>query len=144
MIKLVAKPNKLMEQTRHTLNMLDAACFPEDELYPKDGCYWWIFFNVHGEPLAFAGLKPLTGFNKGMGFLCRAGVLPGARGKGLQRRLIKVRVSYARRLKLREVVTYTSPHNYKSAANLLRARFKFYKPIQPWGVDGALYFNMEL
>jgi GNAT superfamily N-acetyltransferase len=142
-VKLVAKPNKLMESTRHTLNVLDALCFPEDPLYPKDGCYWWIVFNERGSAIAFAGLKPLTGHNKGMAFLCRAGVGPEARGLGLQRRLIKTRVSYARRLKLTQVITYTSRENYKSAANLLRSGLKFYTPVQEWGVAGALYFNME-
>lgn len=143
-IRLVAKPNKLMESVRHTLNVLDAACFPEDSLYPKDGCYWWVVRDERGYAVAFAGLKPLTGHNKGMAFLCRAGVTVDMHGLGLQRRLIKIRVSYAKRLKLREVITYTSKDNFRSAANLLRSDFRFYKPIQEWGVSGALYFNMEL
>lgn len=143
-LKLAARPGQLSEAVRATLNALDAQIFTDCSPYPKDDCYWWIVSNGKQDPVAFAGLKPLNGLNKGMGFLCRAGVLPTARGNGLQRRLIKVRVSMARRIALKEVITYTSRENYRSAANLLRSGFRFYRPSQEWGVPHALYFHREL
>ena len=139
-IRLVATPDKLTDRIRTQLNELDAALFPEDAAYPKDGGYWWVAYMNH-QPVAFAGLKPLSNPNKGMGFLCRAGVLKVSSGYGLQRRLIQIRVRKAKKIGLTQVITYASRDNYRSAANLLRSGLRFYSPQNEWGVPGALYFH---
>lgn len=142
-IRLVATPEKLSNSVKAQLEQLDATLFPEDQAYPKDGCYWWIAYMDH-KPIAFAGLKPLPEPNRDIGFLCRAGVMAVASGYGLQRRLIKLRLCKARQLKLTEVITYTDKANHRSAANLLRCGLHFYTPRNEWGISGALYFHQFL
>lgn len=142
--RLIAKPGALTEEARHVLNELDAACFPEDSLYPKDDCYWWVISDEKG-PVAFAGLRPCkTRVNVGMAFLCRAGVRSRAAGQGLQRKLIKKRIAFAQKIGIREVITYTSPDNFGSATNLLRSGMRFYLPAEKWGVANAMYFHRVL
>lgn len=138
-VRLVAKPGDISASTRAALNALDGRLFPEDELYPKDGCYWWLALDGD-EPVGFAGLRPLVGHDKGTAFLCRAGVLPRAAGAGLQRRLIRVRLRHARAVGMRSVITYTSRYNFRSVVNLIRAGMRLYLPKYAWGVSGAWYF----
>ena|SRR5688572_12634371 len=139
-IKLVATPYRLSDNIRSKLEELDSILFEGEVPYPKDGCYWWIAYMNH-EPVAFAGLKVLKGCNKNVGFLCRAGVLKLASGKGLQRKLIAIRLNKAKKMKLSEVITYTHNANYKSAANLLRSGMRFYCPKNKWAGQQALYFH---
>jgi hypothetical protein len=58
--------------------------------------------------------------------------------------LIRVRIARARKIGLRQVITYTSNVNFRSAANLIRAGMQFYKPENPWALPGAFYFNLHL
>ena len=48
------------------------------------------------------------------------------RGRGLQRRLIRVRVRHARRIGLRRVYTYVSAPNIASMKSLVREGFEPY------------------
>lgn len=141
-IKLVATPGKLTEEVRHQLNEMDNACF--EGLYPKDGCYWWVAFGADGAPVGFAGLEVLTGDNKHVGFLCRAGVMPAGRGYGLQRRLIRTRIKAAGKLTLSRIVTYTHETNFVSCANLIRSGLHMYTSQSNYGGSDMLYFKTEL
>lgn len=118
-VRLVGKPGKIEEETRHELNSLDAECFPTDLLFKKDDCFWWITY-VNDKPVAFAGLRPQ---DDNVGFLCRAGVVGKFRGCQLQRRLIDARVRYAKRSGMKGVTTYVAQHNWNSMANLIRCGF---------------------
>lgn len=117
-VRLVGKPGKLDEETRHVLNALDATCFPQDPLYNKDNCFWWIVY-ANDVPMGFAGLFPNPSTTTA--FLCRAGVCQKASHKGIQRKLIDARIRYARRIGTELVETYTAIWNHKSIANLVRA-----------------------
>ncbi len=64
------------------------------------------------------------------------GVVSYAAGKGLQRKLLKVREKYAKRYGCASVVTYTARDNYASITNLIRAGYRF-SPHQ----RGEQYFN---
>ncbi len=75
-----------------------------------------------------------------MGYLRRTGVLKPFRGKGLQRALIDCRDREAKRLGLKEVVTYTARDNYPSANNLIRCGYELYTPQSRYGLKDALYF----
>jgi ribosomal protein S18 acetylase RimI-like enzyme len=142
-IRLVARPGYLPADVRAKLDALDARLFPGDELYPKEGCYWWFATDSEGV-VGFAGLKPLSGRDKGSAFLCRAGVLGRAAGAGLQRRLIRTRLRYARAAGLRCVVAYASRHNFASIANLIRCGMRIFSPVHSWGSHGAVYFVLDL
>lgn len=122
---------------------LDEACFG-DTTYPiKDPelCTWWIARNRHKEPLAYAGIKDLA--EPGGAYLCRAGVLPIARGLGLQKRLIRVRLAWARRNGRFWVCTDTR-QNPASANSLIACGFKSYEPADPWGDQFTVYWIKKI
>jgi GNAT superfamily N-acetyltransferase len=140
-LRLVARPGKCPPWVADLIVELDAKCFPEDWRVKPEGVYWWLD-EEKGKPVGFAGLKVCgADYNRGMGYLSRAGVVAGYRGQGRQRRLIHARVRYARRLGLKEVVTYVVPSNLPSANSLIGAGFKLYGPSERWGGKAALYFR---
>lgn len=124
------------------LDRLDRVCLAGDDPYPKraDGCEWWIAEAGQG-PLAFAGLRWID--DGGYVFLCRAGVLPGHRGQGLHRRLVRARVNRARVLGAKSVITYTVPSNADSSRTLVRQGFVPYTPQDPW-VGNVCYWRRDL
>jgi hypothetical protein len=122
------------------------ACFPNCEVYGTDtpDSHWWVV--QFGSPkcvVAFAGLR-VDGSMK-VGYLCRAGVLQGHRGCGLQLKLIKTRIAYAKKIGMKTLVTDTVPGNYHSANNLIRAGFTLFNPATPWaGIEFSLFWRMEI
>lgn len=130
-----------LEDDKDLLDELDRECFPDDAVCDKDG-YWWIAYDGQ-RPIAFAGMNPSVQWTH-CGYLCRAGVVPAYRGRGLQRRLIQVRERKARKLGWEWVVTYTVPDNYASANNLIRCGYTLYAPAYPWGSKTSLYWRKKL
>lgn len=120
------------------LDDLEHQCFPEDGPHPKGGHRqaWWVAREKSsGVVVGYAGSVHVTlgaaYFSPGRDrclFLARAGVLPRARGHGLQRRLIRARLSHARRLKCRGAYTYTTIENVASANNLIECGFRLWVP----------------
>ena len=108
---------------------MDSICFPSPcKSFDNDPTYhWWVAYS-DGKPIGYAGLYIQT---KGLeAHFERCGVLPMARGNGVQRRLIKARLSWCRRSGIKVVQTYTSGPgnkcgvNYPSVANLKACGFK--------------------
>lgn len=135
-VKLYAKPGELSEEQCCLLDGLELRCFEDKYILDKSDYYWWLAY-VNGKIAGFASMQATE--EGGLFALC--GVLPKYRGKGLQKRLIRVRTIYAKRfLKLPRVFTYTASDNMPSANNLIKQGFKLYEPEYPWGLKGALYF----
>jgi GNAT superfamily N-acetyltransferase len=89
---------------------------------------------------AYASARPSVQYDRVV-YLDRAGVAPVARGRGLQRRLIRARLAWARAQGATHAVTYTLPFNVVSSNNLIKTGFRMYDPKRPWaGRDGALYW----
>jgi len=144
MIRHVARPESCPEWIRETILRLDEACFPADWRVRVDGCHWWID-EEDRVPVAYAALKPcIERSNRGLGFLSRVGVLRDWRGQGRQKRLIRRRVDHARRLGLRELMTYTTAENLASANSLISCGFRLYSPHHRWGGKESLYFRRVL
>jgi RimJ/RimL family protein N-acetyltransferase len=123
---------------------MDEACFPVDERVNLSGAVWWIVW-CGREPVGFAGLYVCREpENVGLGFLSRAGVVPAHRGHGLQKRLLRTREREARRMGLRELVTYCVPDNLPSANSLIACGYKLYAPTHRWGGAAAMYFRKSL
>ncbi len=139
-IRLVATPEKLDPETEGLLHYLDGRCFPGDDLYEKRGAWWWLA-TEDGRPVAFAGMErsPCA-----RGFLCRAGVLWGWRGQGLQRRLIRAREARGRVEGMKRMLTYVDGKNPRSSNNLIRSGYRLYVPGSDWGGPGCLYFYKDL
>lgn len=113
--------------------------------------YWWLLYfddlpHREPEPVGFAGMCQSFRYSN-VGYLVRAGVLPRAQGLGLQKRLIRVRMSKARRLGWVYLVTDTWPDNYPSANSLISCGFRLYSPPKKerWAAHkGSLYWRKEL
>ncbi len=135
-----------MLKIRRTRNLdliarLDLRCFGEDEAEgePDPASLWWVA-TVEGRVAGYCGMEVATEEGARYGYLCKAGVLPQFRGKGLQRALIKVRDSEAKRLGLVNTLTYTSRDNLASANNLIRCGYTLYEPHYKFGLKTGLYF----
>lgn len=77
-------------------------------------------------------------------FLSSTAVLRTHRGRGLQRRMVRHRIRWARRQGARVVITYTRNDNWPSAANLVREGFQWYAPARSWAGAGMWYFRRDL
>lgn len=117
---------------RHkALAALQAECLPGDKPYtPRHGDLWYIAFD-DGVPVAFACARE-TAAAPGCWFLARSGVVPAARGKGLQVRLIAARVRGAKARGATICYTYTLPSNPASSRSLITAGFRPYTPYWAW------------
>lgn len=123
------------------LDHLDLACLPGDDPYPKagPGLYWWIVTeHPRGRVVGFCG--SLYWGPESLVFLCRSGVMPEARGKGLQRRMIKTRVAHAAYIGAKGCISYTSTDNTVSSNNLIRCGFELYEPEYKWAGEEYLYW----
>lgn len=120
---------------------LDFLVFPADEARIEDYQHNWLVTDSDNDPIAYACLKVL---NRSTLYFTRAGVLPTARGKGLQLRLIRARVNWARRNAFKTIITYTSYENAASYHNLQKAGFKLYYPEYLYAGREFLYWIKSL
>jgi len=140
------KPPK--DDVRKVLAALDLETFGEEDGYDLEGCWWWLCTCPNPRnrrkmiPCAFAGMKPYP--DHGTGYLCRVGVLPKFRGRGLQRLLIQKRIQYARKIEMYRVISYTTRATLQSANNLIDCGFRLYKPDFVQDETDWLYFDKWL
>ena len=121
---------------------MERICFPHDTPYKLHGSKWWIA-SIDGQTVGFCGAKALLG--PSAVYLCRAGVMPGHRGAGIQRRMIRARVAWARKCQgIDMVITDTSKDNIGSSNNLIRCGFSLYTPQSKWGFDDGLYWRLKI
>lgn len=121
---------------------MQVECLPGDRpLAARDGD-WWICYTEAGTPVGFCALKSSVRWAE-TGYLSRAGVLPGHRGKGLQKRLIRVRIARARQLGWKWLLSDTS-ENPASANSLIACGFRMYEPRDPYGLETSLYWRLKL
>lgn len=105
------------------LKKLDQECFASDYPYSFSSKEKWYILYKNNYPVAFGGFKII----KNKCYLLRAGVLYDYRGRGYHTKLIRRRVKEASKLKLKEVISYTSIDNYASFNNLIREGFNLYR-----------------
>jgi len=125
-----------------TLLFLQRKILPEDTPAETDRGHWWIAYAECGKPVGFAGLVRSTRWTD-TGYLCRAGVMDGFTGHGIQLRLIKARLAQAKRLGWAWCITDTTD-NPASSNSLINAGFKLYTPANPWGFPRALYWKKRI
>lgn len=98
---------------------------------------WWIYW-VKGEAVGICGIRPMQEYPKleprwkETAMLCRCGLLPSARGRNIQRRMIRKRVQWAREQGYKRVATYTSVDNIASLRSLIREGFLPYRGNKDW------------
>jgi GNAT superfamily N-acetyltransferase len=131
----------LEEDTHATLSALQRLCLPNDRLYfPEEGV-WWLAY-LRRTPVAFACASPSQQHKDGI-YLGRCGVAPAARGKGIQRQLIRVRLAWAKRHGYKWAVSDTTD-NVPSANNLIACGFKTYEPEVRYSFARAVYWKKQL
>lgn len=120
---------------------LHEVVMPGDDWVGDDHTFW-IARDPIGKPVGFCSAiyRPERGYV----YLSRAGVIKTARGHGLQRRMIRARVAWARRQGASEVLTYTILKNYSSFPNLLKCGFQFYSPDVSYVGDDVHYLRLKL
>lgn len=126
------------------LMAVQALCFPHDAPVNVTEGLWWIARGPTGEPAGFAGMALWAGGDPLTAYLSLAGVVPEFRGQGLQKRLIRARLTKAKQLSLRRVVTDTTTSNPASVNSLIACGFRQFLPEHPWKVPGALYWEKTL
>ena len=128
----------------HLIEVLDASCFGSEKiLYTDLMNSVWFIAKIDGVVVGYAGIRIVDGVT---GYLSRAGVIEGFRGKGIQSKLIRARERWAKKQGLRSLITYTSQSAIASPNSLISSGFKLYKPARPW-VDGTyqwLYWRKEI
>lgn len=129
------------EEIQAALKQLHSEFFRLDELIEFDSGAWWIAYDGT-KAIGFCGVNASSSWRK-TGYMCRAGVKWDYRGLGLHRRLIQVRVRYAKKQGWTHLVTDTTD-NCPSANNLIANGFRMYKPSKPWGLPGACYWIKKL
>lgn len=119
---------------------LDRLLFPLDYKVDVSTGTWWLAYDEDGCVVGYGGAA-----NRGAYvFLRRAGVVPRMSGQGVHRRLIQVRVAWARAQGSPQVLTYTAYNGLRSANNLLACGFKLYTPSEPYGFKDSLYMRLRL
>jgi GNAT superfamily N-acetyltransferase len=123
---------------------LDEVCFPSDHRPTLENSLWWVVWRGK-EPVGYAGLRPCQWHeNKGLAFLSRAGVLAEHRGRGLQKRLIRVREAEAKALGIKEIITYVAHWNCPSLNSLIACGYRFYRPADKWAGSSSVYLRKRL
>ena len=124
------------------LLFLQKQILPADQPYEPTRGHWWIAYAENGKPVGFAGLVRSTKWTD-TGYLCRAGVMDGYTGHGIQKRLISARITQARKLGWNWLITDTTK-NPASSNSLINAGFKIYQPANPWSFRNAIYWKYKV
>ncbi|MDM0006434.1 GNAT family N-acetyltransferase [Variovorax sp. J22G73] len=101
---------------------------------------WWIVWDGK-EPVAFCGYRAAV-TEPNTAYLSRCGVLASHRGRGIQKKLLQVRLRRIKALRFNSAIS-TTYLNTVSANNLIRAGFRLYDPRAPWGSPGTCYWRKE-
>lgn len=120
------------------------ACYGRDLTPPDPYTGWWWAVWDGDEPVAFAQMIADSEDPTETIYLSRDAVLPAYRGQGMQKRLIAIRLAFARRLGFKFAVTDTYHENLASLNSYIANGFKAYDPKYPWGGKGELYLQRAL
>jgi GNAT superfamily N-acetyltransferase len=105
--------------------------------------WWWFAYDEGRDVAGFCQLAPTIEQPSTVAYLRRAGVRLSHRGKGLQRRFVRVREALARKLGFRSIVSDTTD-NPSSANNLIYCGYRIYRPEEPWGFNNSIYWYKDL
>lgn len=138
----IVKVDTANKNVANLIARMHRACFPGLPPVQTSHGDWWIARDENARPVGFAGMWPSARVD-GAGYLCRAGVLPIARGQGLQIRLIKVREREAKKKRWTALFSDAVVENAHSQNNLVAAGFRMFRPTVPWATakEQHIYFR---
>lgn len=127
---------KSIKDATAVLGALHTLTFPGDAApdWKVDGLAWITYMGP--DPVAFIYCEPQP---DGSWYFSRVGVMPAARGQGLQRKLMR---TMQRALKGRILVS-TTYNNPPSANNFIREQWMTYLPAHPWGSPDTIYWRLD-
>ena len=132
---------EMSQTTEQAIRFLQKECLPLDTvLSPKVG-WWWMAY-CDGRLAGFAAMLQSSKIPEAV-YLARAGTLEAFRGRGLQKKLIRERLKFAKDLGLTQAITDTTD-NVASANALIATGFKMFEPDDPWGLCNTLYWRKSL
>ena len=113
------------------------------DVWPGDDHTYWQLIDGQRSLAIFSAVYRA---DKAYVYLSYAVIDPTVLHNGLQRRLIRYRLQWARKQGAIYAVTYTLLHNYPSIINLLKCGFRFARTPRGWcGVGGDVhYFEQQL
>lgn len=125
-----------IDRNRDTLIALHTLTFPGDEqpTWKADGLAW--LTHDGADPVAFLYADPQA---DGSWYFSRVGVMPAARGQGLQRKLMRLMQRELRD----KVLVSTTYRNPASANNFVREQWMTYLPETPWGSPDTIYWRKD-
>lgn len=127
------------EAIAHCLMYLQTTILPSDTPRPLKGDEWWIAYQ-NGSPVGFASYRMI---DKTTAYLSRSGVLYAARGQGIQKRMIRVRVKHAINSGATLILSDTTD-NVPSSNSLIAEGFRLYDPVRRWAYEHSNYWRKEL
>ncbi len=127
-----------------TVLELDRQCFPHDSPKELGDSELWLASSDDGTPVGYASLTVQD--NGAKAFLSRSGVLKAYRGNGIQKRLIRARVTWARKHGIPRLWTYTACWNVASIRSLCAMGFLPYhcSRVQTSPGVGITFMYVEL
>ncbi len=114
---------------------LDRICFPVDAPPSIAGAEWVVGWDG-AAPAAYCAWKTVDHDGIPVGFHYRGGVLPGYRGHGLQRRMLRLREARMREHGLGAAVTYTDADGAASMRSLIAEGYRPYGPTPATTLSG--------
>jgi len=134
---------------RHGIDLMISECFvPSDwtdlklPRVRRDYGAWWVAY-VDKKPVGFVSV---VGASKvpNAGYLHLVGVVPSARGHGLQKRMTKKVEEYAREKGWKRVVSDTVNTNVASMRSFIACGFRPFTPDEKWAATYAVYWTKSL
>lgn len=128
-----------IDTARETLKALHTLTFPGDEqpAWKSAGRAWVTYDGA--DPVAFIYVEPCAD----SWYFSRVGVMPAARGRGLQRKLMQLMQRALSKAGVRTLVS-TTFRNPPSANNFVREQWMTYLPAEPWGAPDTIYWRKDL
>jgi GNAT superfamily N-acetyltransferase len=137
----IRRVDGLQDSQAALLKWLQLDILSADEPLPTNTGWWWILY-CDNQPIGFCSLRKSSKWSD-TGYLSRAGIFDQYRGKGLQKRLINVRVRLAKQLNLTWLISDTY-YNPASTNNLISCGFRMYIPSHKYAGEGTCYWRKKL
>lgn len=121
----ISSPGKISQVHKKRINKFQKAHFGFVFQTDIEDHWWWAVFDHH-QMVAIAAAS--YDYHRTDIYFGPCGVLPEYRGRGLQRRLILVRIGLARKEGFARAISMTDTDNYPSANNFIRTGFTLGPP----------------
>lgn len=123
-----------VSRCRRILSALHTLIFPSDHMprWRADGIAWLVYDGE--DAVGFLYAEPAHE----CWYFSRVGVMPAARGRGLQGELMARLEAWAKREK--QTLISTTYQNPASANNFVRRQWMTYLPALPWGSPDTIYW----